>query len=60
VYPEYSRRFLALNPLFTNKRLRHLSEGLATMAVRVRQVVKQAKARVFEGVTQLPGRCEPV
>jgi IS5 family transposase len=39
-----------------NKRLRHLSEGLATMAVRVRQVVKQAKARVFEGVTQLPGK----
>jgi IS5 family transposase len=36
--------------------LRALSEGLATMAGRVRQVVKQAKARVFDGLTQLPGK----
>jgi len=37
-------------------RLRTLREGLATMAGRVRQVVKQAKARIFDGVTQLPGK----
>ncbi len=36
--------------------LRTLREGLATMADRVRQVVKQAKARIFDGVTQLPGK----
>jgi transposase, IS5 family len=37
-------------------RLRALREGLATMAGRVRQVVKQAKARIFDGVTQVPGK----
>src|SRR5262249_9012755 len=37
-------------------RLRALREGLAIMAGRVRQVVKQAKARIFDGVTQLPGK----
>jgi IS5 family transposase len=36
--------------------LRALGEGLATMAERVRQVVKQAKVRIFDGVTQLPGK----
>jgi transposase, IS5 family len=36
--------------------LRTLREGLAAMAGRVRQVVKQAKARIFDGVTQLPGK----
>jgi IS5 family transposase len=36
--------------------LRALREGLATMAGRVRQVVKQTKARIFDGVTQLPGK----
>lgn len=36
--------------------LRVLREGLATMAGHVRQVVKQAKARIFDGVTQLPGK----
>src|SRR5262249_4217467 len=36
--------------------LRALREGLATMAGRVRQVVRQAKARIFDGVTQLPGK----
>jgi len=36
--------------------LRALRDGLATMADRVRQVVKQAKARIFDGVTQLPGK----
>ena len=37
-------------------RLRALGKGLETMAGRVRQVVKQAKARIFDGVTQLPGK----
>jgi IS5 family transposase len=36
--------------------LRVLREELAKMGDRVRQVVKQAKARIFEGVTQLPGK----
>ena len=36
--------------------LRALREGLATMAGRVRHVVKQTKARIFDGVTQLPGK----
>lgn len=38
------------------KRLRALGESLSTMAVRVRQVVKQSKARIFAGLTQLPGK----
>ena len=38
------------------KDLRRLSENLSTTADRVRQVVKQAKARVFEGITQMPGK----
>src|ERR1043165_4743336 len=33
--------------------LRALREALTTMANRVRQVVKQAKARIFDGITQL-------
>src|SRR5262245_14088975 len=36
--------------------LRTLREGLATMVDHVRQVVKQAKARIFDGITQLPGK----
>ena len=36
--------------------LRRLRERLATMAKRVKQVVKQTKARVFQGITQLPGK----
>jgi IS5 family transposase len=36
--------------------LRGLGETLSTMADRVRQVVRQAKARVFEGLTQWPGK----
>jgi len=35
---------------------RELCERLGTMAERVRRVVRQTKARVFEGVTQLPGK----
>ena len=38
------------------KGLRALGESLSTMSERVRQVVKQTKARVFEGLTQLPGK----
>jgi len=38
------------------KRLVGLVEHLTEMAGRVRQVVKQAKARVFDGITQLPGK----
>ncbi|MBV9482142.1 MAG: ISNCY family transposase, partial [Acidobacteria bacterium] len=38
------------------KSLRRLTESLSTMAGRVRQVVKQAKTRVFEGITQMPGK----
>lgn len=38
------------------KGLRGLCEHLSEMAVRVRQVVKQAKARVFDGITQMPGK----
>ena len=36
--------------------LRSLSDGLATMSARMRQVLKQTKARIFEGLTQLPGK----
>ena len=36
--------------------LRKLRAELSLMADRVKQVVKQTKARVFQGVTQLPGK----
>ena len=36
--------------------LRNLAETLGTMAGRVRQVVKQTKARVFDGLTHFPGK----
>lgn len=36
--------------------LRRWSDELNGMAARVRQVVKQTKARVFDGITQLPGK----
>lgn len=36
--------------------VRRWSDELNGMAARVRQVVKQAKARVFDGITQLPGK----
>ena len=38
------------------KGLRRLADSLSTMADRVRQVVKQTKTRVFEGITQMPGK----
>ncbi len=43
-------------PVKKKTALRGLREKLSTMANRVRQVVKQTKARVFEGTTQLPGK----
>jgi IS5 family transposase len=43
-------------PATEKRRLRGLSEHLKVMAGRVRQVVKQAKVRVFDGITQLPGK----
>lgn len=36
--------------------LRGLNDALSTMSARVRQVVKQTKARIFQGLTQLPGK----
>jgi transposase, IS5 family len=36
--------------------VRRWSDELIGMAARVGQVVKQAKARVFDGITQLPGK----
>jgi len=36
--------------------MRELGERLQTMAERVRRVVRQTKARVFDGVTQFPGK----
>jgi IS5 family transposase len=38
------------------KKLSGLVEDLTEMAGRVRQVIKQANARVFDGITQLPGK----
>jgi IS5 family transposase len=38
------------------KGLRRLCEHLSEMAGRVRQVVKQTKVRVFDGITQMPGK----
>jgi transposase, IS5 family len=43
-------------PARRKKGLRKLKDGLAAMSARMRQVVKQAKARVFDGITQLPGK----
>ncbi len=36
--------------------VRQLGERLETMADQVRRVVRQTKARVFDGLTQLPGK----
>lgn len=43
-------------PARKQKPLNGLRKHLAEMAGRVRQVVKQAKARVFDGITQMPGK----
>jgi transposase, IS5 family len=38
------------------RRLQPLTERLATLADRVRQVMKQTRARIFEGITRFPGK----
>lgn len=38
------------------QRLQPWTAGLATMADRVRQVMKQTRARIFEGMTHFPGK----
>jgi transposase, IS5 family len=43
-------------PANRRKGLRSLREQLHVTADRVRQVVKQTKVRIFDGVTQLPGK----
>lgn len=43
-------------PARRKKGLGGLCEHLTEMAGRVRQVVKQAKVRIFDGVTQMPGK----
>ena len=54
-----AKRVIAeVEQLPTNKRtpLQSLRESLTAVAGRVRQVVQQTKARVFDGITQLPGK----
>ncbi len=43
-------------PARRKKGLRGLSDGLSAVSTRMRQVLKQTKARIFEGLTQLPGK----
>jgi IS5 family transposase len=43
-------------PARRKKGLRVLGDSLSAMTERVRQVVKQTKARIFDGLTQLPGK----
>jgi len=43
-------------PAKKKKELRGMCEHLSVMAGRVRQVVKQTKTRIFDGITQLPGK----
>jgi IS5 family transposase len=43
-------------PARQRKGLRGLSDGLSAVSARMRQVLKQTKARIFEGLTQLPGK----
>src|SRR5271170_7762449 len=43
-------------PARRKKELRGLSDGLSAVSARMRQVLKQTKARIFEGLTQLPGK----
>jgi transposase, IS5 family len=38
------------------KGLRRLADSLSSMAELVRQVVKQTRVRVFQGITQMPGK----
>lgn len=41
---------------YKKRKVRPLTTALAVMGGRVRQVIRQAKVRVFEGITQLPGK----
>lgn len=43
-------------PTGKKKGLRGLTGRLAQMSGKVRQVVKQTKARIFKGITQMPGK----
>ena len=43
-------------PTDKKKGLRGLTDTLVQMSGKVRQVVKQAKVRIFEGITQMPGK----
>ena len=43
-------------PARQKKGLGRLNDGLSAMSARMWQVVKQAKARIFDGITQLPGK----
>jgi transposase, IS5 family len=43
-------------PARRKRGLRGLSDGLSAVSTRMRQVLKQTKARIFEGLTQLPGK----
>jgi IS5 family transposase len=43
-------------PSGRRSQVRQLSQRLETMAERVRRVVRQTKARIFDGVTQFPGK----
>lgn len=43
-------------PATKKQDLRGLCDHLSEMASRVRQVVKQTKVRVFDGITQMPGK----
>jgi transposase, IS5 family len=43
-------------PRLRRRRLEPLTARLVTMADRVRQVVKQTRARIFQGITRFPGK----
>jgi transposase, IS5 family len=43
-------------PARRKKGLRGLCDGLSAVSARMRQVLKQTKARIFQGLTQLPGK----
>ena len=51
-----SRRVLEEIESRRKPRMRALGQDLTTMTERVRQVVKQTKARIFDGITQWPGK----
>jgi transposase, IS5 family len=51
-----ARRVMEETKSRRKEKWKSLREELGTMADRVKQVVKQTKARVFQGITQLPGK----